>query len=605
MLSRRVRALLQICLGALAALPLVLTVSAVTGAPRGGNGFTDNASQPPLTFGILDPGDCSGCHGNFDSVNNIEPFPTWSGSMMANAGRDPIFWAALDVANRDLPGIGTYCLRCHAPAGWLAGRAGTNGGTPDGCSLIGALDETDNDFEGVSCHLCHRMMVNPSPPGGQQNVYLDNAQYWIDDGDCSTPGSGPCRRGPYDYPLGGPDVAPPHEWAFSEYHTESQMCANCHNVTNPVKTLINQAGVNTGIPYPIERTYKEWQQSSFSQVGVGQQTCQKCHMPDATQKEAYACVFQDNNRSGNMGVHQFVGGNTWIPALLRDTYPTLGRTAAYNATIAWATDLLQNQSAQVAVTGPTDVEPGDTMPVSVRVTNLAGHKLPTGYVEGRRMWLQVEARDAVGRVFFTSGAYNAATGVLTEDPQIKIYQTERGVWNRNGQSTCDIVDGGGRHVFNFVLNDCIKLDNRIPPLGFSGASDLETQPVGYTYPETSPGSGVLVNYDDTTYQIPVPGGLVAPVTVEARLLYQTSSKEYIEFLRDEAVNGGFPDDCIPRSFGNINMSRGEYLYQLWTQTGRSAPTVMKVAADAVVLNNGVFANGFESGNTSGWSSVGP
>ena len=42
--------------------------------------------------------------------------------MMAQAGRDPLFWAALDVANNDVPGIGDFCLRCHSPAGWLDGR---------------------------------------------------------------------------------------------------------------------------------------------------------------------------------------------------------------------------------------------------------------------------------------------------------------------------------------------------------------------------------------------------------------------------------------------------------------------------------------------------
>ena len=91
-------------------------------------------------------------------------------------------------------------------------------------------------------------MVNSSPPGGQDPVYYENGQYWIDDTAC--PGGGePCRHGPYDYPS-GPEA--PHEWAYSNYHVAGENCGNCHNVTHPVKTLI-QNGVDTGIPMPIER----------------------------------------------------------------------------------------------------------------------------------------------------------------------------------------------------------------------------------------------------------------------------------------------------------------------------------------------------------------
>ena len=53
-------------------------------------------------------------------------------------------------------------------------------------------------------------------------------------------------------------------------------------MTNPVKNLI-EGGVDTGVPYPIERTYREWLLSDFSNQGSGSfATCQNCHMPDAT-----------------------------------------------------------------------------------------------------------------------------------------------------------------------------------------------------------------------------------------------------------------------------------------------------------------------------------
>ena len=582
------------------AVAAVLTFAAVAGVALSGE-FTEGGSQPPLAFPIEAPGNCSGCHGDFDSSSNHEPWPTWAGSMMANASRDPLFWAALDVANNDVPGIGDFCLRCHTPTAWLAGRSEPPGGSVDGCGLLGDLDDTDNDFAGVSCHLCHRMQVNDDPPAGEDGVYYENAKYWIDDEDCPGPGSEPCRHGPYDYtgPDGGEE--PPHEWAFSQYHVDADICGNCHNVTSPALTLIDEEGVDTGIPFPIERTFKEWQQSDFAPGGASEQTCQDCHMEQAEGDPVYACLQQQNNRAGNLGMHRFAGGNTWIPRVLQGEYPALGRSEEFDATIAWATEMLQERSATVEVASLGGSPVGGALRADVKVTNLTGHKLPTGYPEGRRMWLQLTARDALGDVIFESGAYDVESGDLTEDAQAKIYHVEPGIWDRNGTGECDVVDGEGSPIFHFVLNNCIAIDNRIPPLGFTGGADLETRPVGYTYPETSPGSGVLVNYDLTSYDIPVPDGTPEPIAVEARLLFQTTSKEYVEFLRDQAVDNGFPDDCLPRSTGTPDMSRGELLYDMWTRYDRSPPVEMGTASGQVEL--AIFGDGFESGDTSSWSST--
>lgn len=572
--------------------------------------LTDKGTQPGLTYPLLPPTNCQGCHGDFNMAENVEPHPTWSGSMMANSSRDPLFWAALDVANNDVPGVGDWCLRCHASNAWLSGRSEPPGGTTDGCSLVGTIDSINDDFSGVNCHLCHRMMVNDSPPTGQDSVYYENGQYWLDDANCANSGSannpqdGPCRRGPYDYPALGGDTEPPHQWAFSQYHVDSDLCANCHNVTSPVHNLIAADGTDTGVPFPIERTYKEWQQSEFRTGGSAEQTCQGCHMPKSDASNLFACVQQQNDRTGNLAVHQFVGGNTWVPQVLKGEYPNLGRGDAFDATTAWALDMLQNKSATVEVTALGEAENGDALSVEVKVTNLTGHKLPTGYPEGRRMWINVQAHDGDGALIWESGAYDASTGDLTEDAQIKIYRSEPGIYNANGTGECDAVDGDGKHTFHFVLNNCYAIDNRIPPLGFTGGSDIETQPKNYTYPETSPGSGVLVNYDVTPYTIPVGLSTKGPVTVTATLNFQVVSKEYVEFLLDQSTTNNFPNDCIPRTTGMPNQTRAEILYDMWQTYGRAAPVAMgvvEVAADTTAL----FVDGFESGNTSVWSGASP
>lgn len=578
-------------------------------AAHRGVDLTPDGTQPGLTNALEPPGNCSFCHAPSNGNTAFEyfmPYTSWSGSMMANAGRDPVFWAALDVANNDLPNAGDYCLRCHAPSAWLAGRVykdgagGTVSGT-DGCMLQGEIDQPNNDFSGVNCHLCHRM-VNENEVG--ELAGLDNASFAIDDGMCSGQA---CRHGPYNYGAG--EDTPPHAWAASGYHTRSAQCASCHNVTSPALTLIDETGTDTGIPYPIERTYMEWSQSTFgdslfndsvednADPALAAVTCQTCHMADPMDPDSQACRFDDpGRRAGNLPVHEFAGGNTWIPEVLRLEYggaSQLDRDTAFARSRDLAFAMLQNQSAFVAITAPAGVPAPGTLNATVRVTNRAGHKLPTGYTEGRRMWLQVTARDGNDQIIYQSGAYNAATGDLTEDDDIRIYETRRGIWNLNGDNTCSDIDAsaGDRHVFRFVLNNCIVKDSRIPPEGFTGGDNPETQPVGeITYPETSAGSGVLVHWDDASYEIDVPGGTVGPISLEARLLFQTSSKEYIEFLRDEAVNESFPNDCIQRSTtspGGIdwNQSRGEILYDMWTTYGRSAPVEMESDSASVVIGS--------------------
>ncbi len=578
----------------IAILALAIAIPVVLAGP-----FTSNGTQPTLEYFLYPPVACAGCHGGTDSGHNIRPHTTWAGSLMANAGRDPLFWAAVDVANNDLPGIGEWCLRCHSPEGWLDARATPPTGTPDGCSLSGDIDGVNNDFEGLTCAFCHRMQVNLDPPPGQASVYFENGQYWIDDEMCPN-GFEPCRRGPYNYAGGLPQ--PPHGWARSPYHFTSDHCGNCHNVTNPLLTLIDETGVDTGIPVPVERTFMEWQQSRFAEIGPSHVTCQNCHMPDATHDPAYPSTAPDINRTGDLPIHQLAGGNSWIPQVIKGEYPALGRDAELDATSAWAEEILQ-AAATIEITAPSVAEAGADLDLNVRVTNLSGHKLPTGYPEGRRMWLDVVVRDASGDPVWRSGEWDPVTGVLADDSHLKVYEVKPGIWNLNGTSECDTDGAAGNPLFHFVLNDCIALDNRIPPEGFTGGSDIETRPVNYTYPETAPGSGILVNHDDTGYTVTIPPQAGGELSVEAVLLYQTTSDDYVNFLLDEAVDNAFPDDCISRSTGMPDASRGEILHDMWTRYDRSPPVPM--ATGVATIGVGLFFDDFESGDTSNWTSAIP
>ncbi len=101
--------------------------------------FIEQPGTQPGQANLESPDKCDNCHGGYDRA--VEPAFNWRGGMMANATRDPIFWAAFAVAEQDfvanttawsnlMPGTtpdtggaGDLCLRCHTPEGWLAGRS--------------------------------------------------------------------------------------------------------------------------------------------------------------------------------------------------------------------------------------------------------------------------------------------------------------------------------------------------------------------------------------------------------------------------------------------------------------------------------------------------
>jgi len=576
------------------------------------NDFTPHGTQPTLNFSLESADSCGDCHGaliNEESDKTYMPFSTWAGSMMANATRDPLFWAAVDIANNDIPGVGDFCIRCHTPQGFFAGHTKDGSGDlsyANGCELTGTVTSSEsklNDYQGINCHFCHRQEERGPL---NQPINLNNGNVWIDDEACDNPDSssfGPCRKGPYKQPNNIP-----HEWEVSNFINQGEFCGSCHNVSSPevqviengvpnptlspARTLIDENGIDTGIAMPIERTFSEWKSSLYADslfsdglesntINISSNTtCQDCHMPQATDANARACNFDSlGARFGELKTHEFAGGNSWMPEVLKNLYGSalstgdFNRSDAFDRTVASALNMLQNQSAliesNIVSSTPSQAE------VNVKVTNLTGHKLPTGYPEGRRMWINFQVMDNNNILIFESGAYDNNTAILNE-AGAKIYENLQGIWDINS-GTCKF-ENAGKKQFHFVLNNCILKDNRIPPLGFIGGNNIEIKPRGIVYPARPGFPNQLVNYDETLYTFPIPPGAVFPLTVTASLKYQTASKEYIEFLDEESTANNIPseDELCNRvqTVGPGTQSRSEFMKTLWENNGKSAPVNM-------------------------------
>jgi hypothetical protein len=533
-------------------------------APTTLRDFRQPGTQPLGGGEFVDHTGCTTCHGGYNT--SVEPGYNWQGSMMAQAGRDPLFYACLTVADQDAPSSGDLCLRCHTSFGWLSGRS-----TPTSGAQLTALDR-----DGVSCDFCHRVVDPIYKPGvspTEDQTILDallpshvptgysNGQYVID------PVSR--KRGPFA------DAAAPHTFLASAVHLSSDFCGTCHDVSNPVFNRVSgadyspgpldqEAGPITSDAFmPLERTYSEWKNSDFvsgvyapdfagNKAGGIVSTCQDCHMHQVT---GTGCNDPAAPVRTDLPLHDMTGGNAWMPSIIAGLYPADVNASASTAAAGRATSMLQ----KAATLDLNYAVVADSFQAIVTVTNRTGHKLPTGYPEGRRMWLHVVARDAGGAVVYESGAYDAATGVLTHDPDAAIYEAEMGI--SPGLAGALGVSTGPS--FHFALNDSIYKDNRIPPQGFTNAafSAFGGTPVDPDRSDLTPRYADGQNWDTRTYGLPSTAN-----SIRVELLYQTTSKEYVEFLRDQ----------------NTTDTNGQTMYDLWAGNGRSWPVVMET--DSLQLN---------------------
>ncbi len=123
----------------------------------------------------------------------------------------------------------------------------------------------------------------------------------------------------------------------------------------------------------------------------------------------------------DMPKHAFTGANTWVLPAVHALYgeqiegltPELVQSAVQRniATLQAASDMELSQVDDL---------------LNVRITNYSGHKLPTGYPEGRRMWINVRFFDDGDELLAEHGAYDFDTAELETD-DTKVYEARHGI----------------------------------------------------------------------------------------------------------------------------------------------------------------------------------
>lgn len=486
---------------------------------------------------------CAECHDNAAGAtamrtaggDPVAPYDLWQGTMMANAARDPVWWAAVRAEVAATPSrqaeIEAECTRCHAPMAAI--RNDLHGDVPGSLAmLLGADDRAQLGLDGVACAACHQIgsgeLGTEASYGGHPELTTTGLVY-----------------GPHSSPFTMPMMM--HTGFTPTYaaHTdESAVCSSCHTLDTDA---LRADGTATGAHYSEQATYLEWRNSQFTteaaMPGAQARSCQSCHMPSFDgDGQPIATRIAHNPHGGDFGQidprspyhqHAFVGGNTWVPTLLRDFAAELrprGTAEAFDAAVGWARDQLTGVTATVALDGAT--RDGTTVRIPVVVTSAVGHKFPSGY-PARRAWLRVIVRDADDTVVFRSGMSDAAGRLLDGDGAVLASERLGGPYEPHHLEIDDdaqvqiyetvMADDAGDPTHRLLRADHDAKDNRLLPAGWNdGGPDLERiGPVlGVADPDFVGGS------DRVVYRVtaPVEDG---PHTVEVALMYQPLSARHL------------------------------------------------------------------------------
>ena len=528
---------------------------------------------------------------------DVSPYGEWRWSPMGLAGRDPIFYSQMDgelAVNKDPANqtlIPSLCIGCH---GYM-GEAQLIIDMKDKdfkLDYINLTDRSDSHFkygalarDGVSCAACHHIV--PDKPQAGTTPLEDFLKNKIT-GAFST---GPAAEmyGQFTSetilpfamenalgitPQGGP------------YIKQARLCGSCHTIRLPVLDAPGKFSIE-------QATYLEWlnsqYQNEFAPISSGAKTCQNCHMPGSIHnkdfsidqlKEKIAIIedlsypevfgrelFRIDIKPKDQGFarHTLLGLNGFLLEMFKQFSEILGvRTSDYMSgsdsnlsnTFTNYVQQAQSDTARIEVAAAAS---GQDIDAKVTVTNLTGHRFPTG-VGFRRAFIEFLVTENDGgkeKVVWSSGRTNDL-GIIVDgkngqalaseffspirDKDGTVHQAyQRHYESIDSQDQAQIYeeltrDAEGKFTTVFTQRDEIVKDNRLLPAGWTRTGPdpslngefLEaTFPQGSAWmdPEYQDGSGT----DQITYKVKLPGGVdPSKCTVRATLYYQAIPPAYLD-----------------------------------------------------------------------------
>ncbi len=461
---------------------------------------------------------------------------------MGLAGRDPIFFAQLEselefvkTLPGDLPAqmtnrLQNVCLSCHGVMGKRPLDLDTNNAVDFKLDFLEITDRRHQHFkygalarDGISCLSCHRSVADQTPPG------KTSLEYFLE-----TSINGQFKAGPPNEAYGpfqdreivpyametGIGIRP----KYNAYLSSSRMCGSCHTIDLPVADAPDSEG-KIALHSIEQSTYLEWlnsqYQNEFGTPGPNARSCQECHMPGSFHSEKKGinirqirdkiAIIEDETypedddrvpvdqitvrKRDDFRRHEFLGLNVFLLEMFNQFWDVLGvRKDDYmSGSQTGLQDTIDNfaqqagqRTAKLAVTATA---PGRRLiNAEVAVTNLAGHRFPSG-VGFRRAFIELLVKDQDGKVVWASGRTNNL-GVIVDgndnvmpseffsdftDPQgnkRQHFQPHYQVIDSQDEAQIyeELIQGkDGRFTTSFIRRDETFKDNRLLPIGWTEA----------------------------------------------------------------------------------------------------------------------------------------
>jgi hypothetical protein len=568
---------------------------------------------------------------------NVSEYGEWRWSPMGLAGRDPAFFAQLESELRALDALPDKhtsaqlkqqtidtCMTCHGVMGKRS-FAQDHPRQAFSPAFVFDADPSHESFhygglarDGISCAVCHHIAPSTPAPGKNELAsFLETKSNGHFD-----MGHADRLFGPFEnaavvtHTMNEATGAKP---IYSSYITSSRMCASCHTINLPV---VDRPPVTANPQtHSIEQaTYLEWLNSRYQdEYGKhpGSRSCQACHMAEGitdpsrgvalahiasrialVQDTTYpatthAAPLDDLNvryRETGYHRHELVGLNAFLLTAFRQFSGVMGvRTTDYMSgsttgiddAIAGMVQQAQTTTARLAVRSRVA---GGKLLADVEVTNLTGHRFPSG-VGFRRAFLDVEVRDAAAPAnappVFASGRTDARGRITGDDgkplpsesfardsaghQQYQDHFDEAHPITRSDQVQIfeELTrDHKGNFTTSFIRRDEEVKDNRLLPSGWTKAGPTALLPAYYlhaTYPKGraardprySDGRGHAI----VRYAIDVPPGVdPAHLRVTAQLYYQSWAPY---FLEARAAVAGLASLRFSRIVDGLDLSASE------------------------------------------------
>ena len=478
--------------------------------------------------------------------------------------------------------------------------------------------------DGISCAACHHMVLGKTDTakysGQPQNRCVKQRQ------DLLNPGTAGFARtftgsffvgppGTLYGPFADPKPLPmQHALTIKPEHNTNiampEVCGTCHTVHLPILL----GGKTIGHTYE-QTTYPEWAFSDYRTgetpdgklpfgAGPRARSCQGCHMPNTDQagkpfRSKIAGIQEHANfpevEHGLAGAdidlpvregfsrHVLVGLNVFLidmaaqfPNILgiRTSDPMMGSMGVPPLTFTRDAMLAQASATSAAIHVSNVSTTGGNLAATVTVTNLAGHKLPSG-VGFRRAFIDFKVLDASGNTVWESGRTDSAGIIVdqqgqpiagelwwtancssrinpqsrthqphyqtvTGQDQAQIYQELVSTPPASGPAQCGHSATPAGELTTSFLSICAPVkDNRLLPHGFLKLADRvaisaalgagpdmaeDTNPVGVgDDPDYATGGD-----DSLVYQVPLGGLSAPPASVEATLYYQATPPYFLQ-----------------------------------------------------------------------------